>query len=159
MSGSGSAARTSVAELFFIDTNVLLYTLDPRVVGKQRRAQEWLERFWECDRGRISWQILHEYYWNATRKLGVPAQQARQQCEGLLRWHPIDTSASLVREAWRWIDSAGIAYWDALIVAAAEQCGARYLLTEDMQAGREFGGVRVVDPYGEEGARLLSTLS
>jgi len=32
-------------------------------------------------------------------------------------------------------------------VAAAERSGARYLLTEDLQAGRVFENVQVIDPF------------
>jgi len=45
------------------------------------------------------------------------------------------------------MDSAQIPYWDALIVAAAQRSGARYLLSEDFQPGREYEGVRIVDPF------------
>jgi predicted nucleic acid-binding protein len=38
-------------------------------------------------------------------------------------------------------------FWDALIIAAAEQSGCRWLLSEDFQAGQRFGAVTVVDPF------------
>jgi predicted nucleic acid-binding protein len=41
-----------------------------------------------------------------------------------------------------------------MIVAAAEQTGCRYLLSEDFQAGRRFGDVTVVNPF-ETGPELL----
>jgi predicted nucleic acid-binding protein len=43
--------------------------------------------------------------------------------------------------------AAQLSYWDALIVAAAERSGARYLLSEDFQADRQYGDVRVVNPF------------
>ncbi len=47
------------------------------------------------------------------------------------------------------MDEAGIAYWDALIVAAAERGGCRLLLSEDFQQGRRFGEITVVSPFRE----------
>ena len=51
------------------------------------------------------------------------------------------------QQAWNWMDSAQLPYWDALIVAAAERCGARYLLSEDFQANRRYADVEVLNPF------------
>ena len=41
----------------------------------------------------------------------------------------------------------GPSFCDALIVASALEAGASRLLSEDMQAGRRFGGLEVVNPF------------
>lgn len=148
-----------MTERYFLDTNVLLYAIDQREPAKQRRACSWLDRLWANSAGAISWQVMHEFYWNATRKFGLAEAFTRAWAEEFLHWQPVDSSSGLIRQAWSWMDAAHIVYWDALIVAAAGIAGARYLLTEDLQAGREFGSVRVVDPFADEGAALLATLS
>jgi len=137
----------SAAEAFFVDSNLVLYFVDPVEREKRARAEEWLDHLWMAGAGRISWQVLHEFYWNAVRKMSLPGADARGIVEDLALWRPVDTSLGLVREAWEWMDSAQVTYWDALIVAAAERSGARYLLSEDFQAGRSFGSVRVVNPF------------
>lgn len=38
-------------------------------------------------------------------------------------------------------------FWDALIVEAALRAGATELVTEDLQDGREFGSLRVHNPF------------
>jgi predicted nucleic acid-binding protein len=43
-----------------------------------------------------------------------------------------------------------LAFYDALIVAAAADAGCRALLTEDLQHGRKFGGVTIQHPFLEE---------
>ena len=45
------------------------------------------------------------------------------------------------------MDQAQLTYWDGLIVAAAEQAGCAWLLSEDFQAGRKLGRVTVVNPF------------
>lgn len=40
-----------------------------------------------------------------------------------------------------------VSWWDALIVAAAQASECSVLLTEDLQAGQVFDGVRVVNPF------------
>jgi len=144
----------SVAEAFFVDSNVVLYRVDPGDKRKRARAEEWFDHLWMAGAGRISWQVLHEFYWNAVRKMGLASADARGIVEGLAHWRPVDTSIGLVREAWEWVDAAQVSYWDALIVAAAQRSGARYLLSEDFQAGRKFGEVEVVNPFERAAAEF-----
>ena len=42
-----------------------------------------------------------------------------------------------------------IAFYDALIVAAAQEAGCDTLFTEDMQHGRTFGSLTIVNPFLE----------
>ena len=98
--------------------------------------------------GRVSWQVLHEFYWNAIRKMRLQPAAGRKLVEDLVHWKPIDTSFGLIEQAWNWVDLAKLSYWDALILAAAERSGAPYLLSEDFQAGRRYGDIVVVNPFG-----------
>jgi predicted nucleic acid-binding protein len=45
------------------------------------------------------------------------------------------------------MDAAHISYWDAMIVGAAELSQCRWLLTEDLQDGRSFDTVTVINPF------------
>ncbi len=137
----------SAGERYFVDSNVLLYLTDREDAVRQSRAAEWMDELWRRHAGAISWQVLHEFYWNATRKLKVPAEEARFLAGALQEWRPVDSSALLMERAWHWVDEAQVPYWDALIVAAAEVSGCRYVLSEDFQEGRRFEGVEVVNPF------------
>lgn len=132
---------------FFLDTNILLYRLSVNAPAKQRAAQDWTSALWAAERGRISWQVVYEFYSNAVRKLGIPAATARRAVEQWTEWNPQQPTLTLIRRAWHWCDAAQINFWDALIVAAAEQSGCRWLLSEDFQAGQRFGAVTVVNPF------------
>jgi len=134
-------------ERFFVDTNVLLYSSDPRDPSKQDAARQWLGALWEHEAGCLSWQVLHEFIVNAIRKLRTPAPQARNLVEVFTLWRPVDTSLGLIRRAWHWMDEAQLPYWDSLIVAAAERGGCAWLLSEDFQAGRKLGAVAIVNPF------------
>ena len=130
-----------------MDTNVLLYTLDTANVQKQAAALRWRDVLWEHETGRVSWQVLNELYVNATRKLGVPANIARTLVRSYAQWPATELGFALVERAWHWTDRADINYWDALILAAAERAGCRWLLSEDFQEGRKYGSVEVVNPF------------
>jgi predicted nucleic acid-binding protein len=72
---------------------------------------------------------------------------AREIVEDLSHWRPVDSSLGLVQQAWQWTDTAQLTYWDALILAAAQRSGARYLLSEDFQPGRRYADVEVLNPF------------
>ena len=145
----------SADDAFFVDSNLLLYFVDPLKAGKRLCAAEWLERLWTTGAGRLSWQVLHEFYWNSVKKMGLKPSAAREMVEDLVHWRPVDSSVGLIQEAWQWVDSAQLSYWDALIVAAAQRSGARYLLSEDFQADREYGNVRVLNPFEHPASEFL----
>jgi predicted nucleic acid-binding protein len=138
---------SAAADRFFVDTNVLLYSVDGTDAAKHVRARQWMDALWNADSGRLSWQVLNEFYWNAVGKLKTPASRARENVETLALWHPVDFGLGLLHRAWYWSDRGGVAYWDSLIVAAAESTGCKYLLSEDFQAGQKFGDLTVLDPF------------
>ena len=131
----------------FVDTNLLLYSVDESEKAKHVKSREWLDALWTTDSGRVSWQVLNEFYANATRKLKLPSVRARENVETFAMWRPVGFGLGLLHRAWYWGDKAGIPYWDCLIVASAETIGCRYLLSEDFQDGQKFGDVTVVNPF------------
>ena len=137
----------SAADRFFVDSNLLLYYVDPVESRKQARATEWLEALWMAGAGCLSWQVLHEFYWNAVRKMRLEPARARQIVEDLTHWKPVDTTLGLVQQAWHCMDSAQLSYWDALILAAAQRSGSRYLLSEGFQPNRRYQDIQVLNPF------------
>lgn len=137
----------SAVDGFFVDSNLLLYYVDPVETAKRERADEWLRALWLSGSGRLSWQVLHEFYWNAVKKMRLAPARAREIVTDLSHWRPVDGSLGLVQQAWEWTDVAQLSYWDALILAAAQRSGARYLLSEDFQDEREYAGVKVLNPF------------
>jgi predicted nucleic acid-binding protein len=91
--------------------------------------------------------VINEFYANAVRKMGMPIPEARAAVEDFTVWRLEPWSTELLRRAWRYCDTAQVNFWDAMIVAAAEQGGSRWLVTEDLQAGRQFGTVTIVHPF------------
>jgi predicted nucleic acid-binding protein len=135
------------AERVFVDTNVLLYSLDSSDLAKQGQAKAWLDALWRGGSGSISWQVLHEFYVNGAKKLLYPEAGLQATVRAFSHWRPIETSLGLIERAWFWREKAQVPYWDGLILAAAERAGCVYLLSEDFQAGRQYGSVSVINPF------------
>ena len=132
----------------FVDTNVLLCSEDGADVAKQQRAVRWLRELWLSRRGRLSNQVLSEFYVNATRKLkpAMPAGDARAEVRRYQRWQPWTIDHSTVETAWAVESRFKLSYWDALIVAAAQAQGCRYLLTEDLHE-QQIDNVQILNPF------------
>jgi len=131
----------------FVDSNVLLYALNDTEPKKQRAALHWRSELWRSRLGRVSFQVLGEFYVNAIRIRPSARDQARAEVQDLLAWNPVLTDAALLQRGWKLQDRYRLAYWDSLIVAAAASASCRFLLTEDFQAGQKLDGVEVVNPF------------
>jgi predicted nucleic acid-binding protein len=133
----------------FVDTNVLLYAADASERVKQPLARTWLEELWLRHAGRVSAQVLHEFYVTVTRKLspGLERAQARELVRRYLTWGVAGGDTSLLDAAWRVEDRFGLAFWDALILASALAQRCTHLLSEDFAEGADYEGVRVVSPF------------
>jgi predicted nucleic acid-binding protein len=131
----------------FVDTNVFLYAFDQRDLKKQEAARAWQAELWKSRLGRISFQVLQEFYVKATQKWPQTRDEARAVVQDLLEWQPITVDAEILELGWKLQDRYQLSLWDALIVAAAKSTGCRYLLTEDLQASQDLDGVLVMNPF------------
>jgi len=131
----------------FLDTNILVYTVDKHDQAKQGQARELLR--WLEDEGTpiISSQVLMEFYNATTIKLKIAPLQARQLLEGLMRMTVVVTDAMLIRRAVDTSILAQISFWDAAIVVAAAHAGCALLLSEDLTKGRVINSVKVMNPF------------
>lgn len=142
----------------FVDTNVLLYAEDRADAGKHAAARAWLRELWLQRRGRLSVQVLSEFYVNATRKLQppMPAGDARAELRRFQRWQPRQIDHATIEAAWAIESRYGLHFWDSLILASAQQLGCTVLLTEDLQHEQLIDSVRIVNPFTVGPERLDS---
>lgn len=135
----------------FVDTNILVYVRDNGQAAKQAVARRWMAHLWERRTGRLSLQVLQEYYVAVTAKLkpGLPVALARDDVRNLALWNPLATDIHLLETAWGLADRYGFSWWDAQIVAAARRSGCDILLTEDMHNGQDIDGLEIVNPFAQ----------
>lgn len=140
----------------FVDTNVFIYALDEADLKKQEAARVWRAELWKSRLGRISFQVLQEFYAKVTQKWPSARQEARSEVRDLLAWQPVALDERILEHGWKIQDRYQLSFWDALIVAAAKSAACRYLLTEDFQAGQVLDGLLVVNPFVCDPASLSS---
>lgn len=133
----------------FVDTNVLVYARQANELIKQPIAAQWIERLWQEQCGRLSVQVLSEYYVTVTRKINPPrpAADAWDDVRALSTWNPQATDLELVMRAHEVEQRYHLSWWDSLIVGAAQLQRCAVLLTEDLQHGALYGEVVVRNPF------------
>jgi predicted nucleic acid-binding protein len=114
---------------------------------KQQTASLWIEELWKSRAGRVSFQVLQEFFFAATKRRPEVVEKIRAEVRHLLVWHPVSIDALLLERAWKIQDRYHFSFWDSLIVAAAKAASCRWLLTEDLQPGQNLDGIIVVNPF------------
>ena len=139
----------TIGDPSFVDTNVLVYLFDSDSPARQAIARELVDN--HAAKLVLSTQVLGEFFVTVTRKLDKPLspERALEAVENLQRFRVRPIHAQLTRLAARRSVSSRLSYRDALIVEAALEVQAGMLLTEDLQHGRKFAGMRVFDPFRE----------
>lgn len=138
-----------MAAIVFVDTNVLVYARDASELEKQPQAEAWMRYLWRERSGRLSFQVLNEFYVTVTDKLdpGLSPEEARSEIRALLVWQPVPVDRRVVEGAWNIQDRYQLSWCDSLIVAAARVADCRFLLTEDLQHHQIFGDLTILNPF------------
>jgi predicted nucleic acid-binding protein len=132
----------------FVDTNVLLYAVS--TARDERPKKERALAVLDADDLAVSVQVLQEFYVQAThpsRSVRLTHEQASALVESWLRFRVEEVTVSVLQNALATSVRWTISYWDAAIVEAARSAGCPTLLSEDLQDGMDFAGVRIVNPF------------
>ena len=137
-----------MSEKCFVDTNILMYAHDRSQGIKHERARQLIERLWNSGQGVLSTQVLQELCLNLRRKVANPVsvEEVRRIIRDYLSWEIVVNTPEAVLQALDIEVRYKTSFWDALILQAAEQCGAVVLYSEDLAAKPRYGTVRVVNP-------------
>jgi len=136
--------------LFFLDTNIFVYTFDRTSPDKQVIAREWVHQALLTQRGMTGTQVVQEFMNVALKKFEHPmgVTEAREYLNGVMRplcQHfpamPSFDRALLIRE------ETGYAWYDSLVIAAALEARCAWLISEDLQHGRKIGTVTIHNPF------------
>jgi predicted nucleic acid-binding protein len=133
----------------FVDTNVLVYALAADDQRRSPAAQELLRKLMTTQTLHTSTQVLQELFVTLTRKVQtrLTAEQALRYLDQIAAWPVTVLDYNSVRAAIGLSTASRLSFWDALVVVAAAQSGAKRLYTEDLQHGQIILGVEVVNPF------------
>ena len=126
----------------FFDTNLLVYAQSSG--EKAEIARELL-----AAGGQLSVQVLNEFASVLSRKQGRSWGEIDEAIEDVLAAvnEPIPLTLEIHREARGIAASSRFAFYDALIIAAALSARCSVLYSEDLQRGRRFGDLTIINPF------------
>jgi len=139
--------RSVRATRAFLDTNILIYADDAKVLAKQAKAADLIEHHLLMRTGVISIQVLQEYFTAVLRKLNLDAGLAKRKVAIYGKFHVVEPNVNSLLNAIDLHCIHGVSFWDAMILQSAKEAGSSVLLTEDMQHGQVIDGVRIVNPF------------
>ena len=137
---------------YFLDTNILIYATSQAAdhLPKRGRARRWVAR---SDWG-VSTQVLMEFFAQARReKHGLLPTAAQAFVECIAARRPVvAVDKAIVVEALAMRHRYYLTHWDAAILCAARKLGASTLVSEDLETGRNYDGVTVINPFAGDAA-------
>jgi predicted nucleic acid-binding protein len=137
-----------MSALEFLDTNILVYAYDSSEPRKQQIAQGLIRRAVAGEVAASS-QVLGEFAATLLHKLKPPAQPeeltALLDALGPIKLIPID--GDLVLRAVQARAKYGLHFYDGMIVATAERGGCKTIWSEDLNAGQQYFGCVVENPF------------
>lgn len=140
----------------FVDTNILIYALDPADPTKRSISADLLRQAIRSHSLTLSPQSLNEAYRVLTeRRRLVPVAEARSYLRTLAAWAIAPLDASTTQRAWEVQDKAKVSWWDSLLIASALLAECRLFVSEDLHDGAIIDGMRIVNPFSADFAAKL----
>jgi predicted nucleic acid-binding protein len=136
--------------MWFLDTNVFVYTFDASAPAKRNRARTLVKQSLATGKGCVSAQVANEFTNLALRKFQVPltSDECRAYFDNVLSpMCHVGWSPALFRRALELQGRSRLSWYDALIVSAALEAGCDTLHSEDFQDSQRFGDLVVRNPF------------
>jgi predicted nucleic acid-binding protein len=135
-----------------VDTNVLVYALDATEPVKQTKAQSLLDSLAKPPTDTVMpWQVAGELLnclrrWESAGR--IAAADVEAHFRDLLALFPLVVpSASAFDISFDLRGRFSLSHWDSMLLAACKEAGVTTLYSEDMDAGTDFDGLRIVNPF------------
>jgi predicted nucleic acid-binding protein len=139
-----------------VDSNVLIYTLDPTKTTKAAACEAWLNQLALTGQIALSPQAISETI-NVLIKRGLKSDEIARLVTPFFPFisHPIDQA--VIHGALGIFARYKTSWWDALMLGWAAQAGCGALLTEDSQSTSVIEGVQIVSPFAMEPQQFLGS--
>jgi predicted nucleic acid-binding protein len=139
-----------------VDSNVLIYALDPTKTTKSAHCEAWLNQLAKTGQIALSPQAINETV-NVLIKRRLKSVEIEHLVSPFFAYilHPIDQA--VVQRALSIFARYKTSWWDALMLGWAAQAGCGAFLTEDSQSTSVIEGVQIVSPFAMEPQQFLGS--
>lgn len=141
-----------------LDTNILVYAVDPSAGDKNRIARRILAAAAEGE-GLLTQQVIGEFL-NVSRKMAhLNQRRLRRIAAGLCATFPVvPTSRDHLFEAFDRAAQHRLQFWDAVILTVCGSAGVLHLISEDLQDGFSLDGLTILNPFNPANSSRLRAL-
>lgn len=136
------------AERVFLDTNILVYSLDDHYPDKQVVARNLINALVSERKAVVSTQVLQEFYNVLTKKMKCSPQNTKLCMAALSK--AVCVHCNSVPDILNAVDISSqtqFSFWDSLVLSAAQAENCRILCSEDLNAGQVVCGITIVNPF------------
>ena len=131
----------------FIDTNVFVYAADSKNPAKRTIARSLITAAVSSGGCRISVQVLNEFASVAARKLGLTVDEIKAYLE-LFRALPVlPIAADVTEKGLDVMNRYGLQFYDSLLLVSASECGCDEFISEDLNDGQVYCGMKAANPF------------
>jgi predicted nucleic acid-binding protein len=145
--GKNGPGKNYTVDKKFIDSNMLVYTVDDGNPNKKEKARATIEKIIENDIPVISTQVLQEFYNASTTKLNIDKLTAKGIVHNLQNIEIVQVDPNIIEQAIDISILSQISFWDGLILASAEFANCTTLISEDLNDGQIIRGVKIINPF------------
>lgn len=137
-------------EFLTLDANILVYSQDVRDARKHAMAGELVRRMSESN-AILTAIALGEFFTVTARKFTTPAEARRKVEDFSILVPVVEYGMRHILRAAGEVEAGRFAFWDAVMLASAEEAGCTICLSEDMADGARLGGIVVKNPFEARG--------
>ncbi len=134
----------------FIDTNILVYTMDHKNEEKMDKARKIVKKIVESHLPVISTQVIKEFYVVAVTKLKADQIVVKNIIHNFHNMEIVNNDLDLIEQAIDISILSQLSFWDSLIIAAAEKANCEYVVSEDLNSRQSYRGIKVLNPFIKE---------
>lgn len=133
-----------------IDTNVLIYSVDPKELVKKPKAEKLIRRLLASGNTGVFWQVIAESIQQLRRwkdRGDLTDAEFDQHVQHFRVLFPlVFPSISVLDHALDLAKRYSLSHWDSMILGACKDAGVTTLYTEDMGAPRTIDGIQLINP-------------
>ena len=131
----------------FIDSNVFIYAADSKNPVKRSIARKLSTEAVASSGYEINVQVLNEFSSVAHRKLGLTIDEIKAYLEMFRALTILPVPADVTEKGLDVMQRYGLQFYDSLLIVAASESGCSEFISEDLNDGQIYCGMKAVNPF------------
>lgn len=131
----------------FIDSNVFIYAADSKNPVKRSIARKLITEAVASGGYEINVQVLNEFSSVAHRKLGLTIDEIKAYLEMFRALTILPVPADVTEKGLDVMQRYGLQFYDSLLLVAASESGCSEFISEDLNDGQIYCGMKAANPF------------